>query len=101
MANGNTDWLTHSPSSVVGAVEYDGNIQIGVTLFYRCDICKKCQKMKVKTDELQTRVNPGASELQESHGYRWKAQTLYILKLLVARSTGAFPKIGMGLWCDI
>ena len=40
LANGKPDWLTNSSRSVIWGVEYDGNIQIGVTLFYRCDIYK-------------------------------------------------------------
>ena len=40
LSNGKPDWLTHSSTRVVGGVEYDGDTQIGVTLFYKCDIYK-------------------------------------------------------------
>ena len=68
LTNGKPDWLTHSPGSVIGGLEYDGNIQIGVNLFYRCDIYKNVQNWKWKLTNFKQELLPAPASFRSLLG---------------------------------
>ena len=58
LANGKPDWLANSLTSVIGGVEYDGIIQIGVTLFYSGNIYEIVKNWKWKLTNFRQELLP-------------------------------------------